>query len=245
MNSGLYTGFSGLSAQMNALEMLANNLANLNTPGFKEQKAFYTLLNRTADSLDARELNATINNHSVLAQGVLNLNEGSMVTTNRTLDVALEGNGFLVVRAPGGERYTRNGSLSLNDKSVLSTQDGLPVLGEDGTIELGPGEIRISDAGAISVNGVAVDRLKLVTFDNPLTLQKEGNSLFLPGKDSGSPKSTPGIKIRQGSLEQSNVNPVAATVQMIGVLRQFEAMQKGINLLMHDVNSKSIERLSR
>jgi len=241
----MYTAFSGLKAQMNALEMLSNNLANLNTPGFKEQKAFFTVMNQTLAAVDASDLNAAINNHSVLAHGTLNLREGSLRATGRELDLALVGNGFLSIETPAGPRYTRNGNLTLNNKVVLSTQEGFPVVGEKGPIALGPGKVTINDAGEVFLDETRVDRLKLVTFDNPLTLQKEGNSLLKPGDGTTVPKPSTSISVRQSYLEESNVNPVLAAVEMIGILRQFEAMQKSVNLLMNEMNTKAIERLAR
>jgi len=243
VNSGIYTAVSGMRAQMDALDILSNNLANLNTAGYKEEKAFFTLLRQEMGSSDFEEINAAIDRQKVMVQSALNPSNGSLVLTNRDLDIALTGDGFLTVETPQGVRYTRNGSLILSSKSELTTAGGFPVLGEGGhSISLGPGKIRINDDGEVFLNDARVDRLKIVNFDNPSALVREGGSLL---SSNGGQEKPAEAKVKQGYLEQSNVNPVSAVISMVGILRQFEAIQKSVNLLMNDINQKSIERLGR
>ncbi len=244
VNSGIYTAYSGLRAQMNALDILSNNLANANTTGFKEEKPFYTLLNQSLESSAGGELGSVINNQAVLARGSLNFSNGALQYTGRDLDVALTGSGFLSVQAPQGVRYTRNGSLILNARSVLCTPEGFPVLGENGPITLGRGKILINEEGDVYLDSTRIDRLKMAAFDNPAALLREGDSLVVPAPDQKPAKAT-GLQFRQGYLEQSNVNPVSAVVGMVGIMRNFESIQKSFNLLMNDVNAKAIERLGR
>jgi flagellar basal-body rod protein FlgF len=245
MNSGIYTAYSGLKAQSDALEIISNNLANLNTTAFKEEKAFYTYLNPPADaSQQTADLNGTIN-QSIRVGSVVNSAEGTLSATNRNLDVAIEGNGFLVVNTPRGIRYTRNGNLNMNAQSVLVASDGSPVIGESGKpITLGPGKITIGENGEVSLDNAQVDRLKLASFDDLSALKKEGSSLFISRADRSLEKSSD-AKIKSGYLEQSNVNPVSSIVRMVEILRNFEAIQKSINLVMNDINSKAIEKLGR
>lgn len=245
MNSGIYTGYSGLKAQSDALELLSNNLANINTTAFKEETAFYTYLNQSADSSKQNaDLGSTIN-RSIKIGSVVNSEEGSMSATRRELDIAIEGAGFLVVNTPRGIRYTRNGSLNLNAQSVLVASDGSPVIGESGKpITLGPGKIAIGEKGEVFLNNAQVDRLKVVTFENLSSLQKEGSSLFKSQASQSLEKSSD-AKIKSGYLEQSNVNPVSSIVRMVEILRHFEAIQKSINLVMNEINTKAIEKLGR
>ncbi len=244
MNSGLYTAFSGLRAEMTALDMASHNLANVNTVGFKEGRAFFTLLNETLNDPASSQVGAVINNQVVLAEGALNESDGSLVATSRDLDIALSGNGYLTVQTPHGTRYTRDGGLTMGKRDLLSTRDGYAVLGEDGPIQLGQGKVRIDEQGGVYLDGNLVDRLKLVTFNDPRALQREGASLMAPVSDKikGAPAQ---LQVRQGYLEQSNVNAVASVVGMVGILRHFEAIQKSVNLLMNDVNAKAIDRLGR
>jgi flagellar basal-body rod protein FlgF len=245
VNSGIYTAYSGLQAQVDALDILANNLANLNTKGFKEERAFFALLNQSMDAPQGMsELNSTINN-SLMTRSALNATEGSMSSTYRDLDIAIEGNGFLVVETPRGIRYTRNGSLNINAQGVLTVSDGSKVLGSNGRpITLGTGKVHINESGEIYLNDIRADRLKVVNFADFSVLEKEGSSLFVSqaGRES---EVDSNAKIKAGYLEESNVNPVSSVVRMVSILRHFEAIQKSVNLIMNDINTKSIEKLGR
>jgi len=245
VHSGIYTAYSGLKAQMDALDMLANNLANVNTVGFKEQKAFFIALNLALDGANAPQLDSAINTHAVLAESALNLAGGSLVETHRDLDLALVGNGFLAVETPAGVRYTRNGNLMTDARSVLCTSEGLPVLGEHGRIVLSPGKVDINEDGDILVGGARVDRLQLAAFDDPASLIPEGSSLLAPARSGQAPKAASGVTVRQGLQEQSNVNPILATVRLVEIMRRFEAIQKSVSLMFNDMDSKAIEKLSR
>jgi flagellar basal-body rod protein FlgF len=244
VHNGIYTAFSGLQAQMDALDMLANNLANINTAGFKEQKSFFASLKQELDSPDASEPESALD-RAVSAGSALNLSDGALVETHRDLDVALAGNGFLTVETPGGIRYTRNGNLITNANSVLCTSEGFPVLGEGGQITLGPGKVAINQDGEILVNGSRIDRLKISSFDNPASLRSEGSSLLIPAQNGQVAKPASGVVIRQGFQEQSNVNPMLTTVRMVEIMRQYEAIQKGISLMFNELDAKAIEKLPR
>jgi flagellar basal-body rod protein FlgF len=243
VNNGIYAACSGLRAQVDALDLLANNLANLNTAGFKEELAYFSPMNQAAEaSANAGDIGASINS-LIKTQGAINTANGSLSQTNRDLDVAIEGNGFLVVETPRGIRYTRNGSLMRNAKGVLVASEGSPILGASGRpITLGPGAININEEGAVTVDGKEIDRMKIVSFDDLTKISREGNSLLLlqNGRDQEKVSSA---KIRCGYLEQSNVNAVSSVVRMVQIMRQFEAIQKTVNLVMNEMNSKSIEKL--
>ena len=245
MNSGIYTAYSGMQAQADALDIIANNLSNINTTGFKAEKAFFTLLQQySGEGIEPDTLNAAINK-PVAVRGTFDLESGSLTRTYRDLDVAIEGNGFLVVDTPRGIRYTRNGNLNMNTQGILVTSDGYPVLGtENKPITLGPGKVRIGVDGDIQLDGETVDSLKLVRFENLSSIEKEGASLFLSrsGRDI---ELKSDAKIKAGYLEGSNVNPVQAMVRMISILRNFEAMQKSMSLITNDINKQAIEKLSR
>jgi flagellar basal-body rod protein FlgF len=241
VDSGIYTAYSGMQAQSDALDALANNLANINTTGFKEEKTFFSMLKQESDASNPDINSAT--DQPIIAQGSLNPTEGSLERTDRELDVAINGNGFLAVQMPQGVRYTRNGNLSLDVNGTLIASGKFPVLGASGkSITLGAGTIQIGQDGDISLNGASVDKLKLVSFDNMSNIEREGNSLF-KYKGSESSIKTSDAAIKSGYLEQSNVNPVASMVQMIDIQRRFDAMQKSVNLLLNDINAKVIDKL--
>lgn len=245
MDSGIYTAYSGLRAQSDALDILANNLANINTAGFKEEKAFYTYLAASAENPQGLDPFNAVINRSVQVQSALNFETGSLNETGRELDIAIAGDGFLAVQTPRGVRYTRNGNLNLNAQSVLTTSEGHPVLGISGkTITLGPGTIRIGESGDVFLDGVQVDRLKVVSFADLSKLEKEGGSLFRSPAGQDFEKISD-AKIKSGFLEGSNVNPISSIVRMVEIHRHFEAIQKSIHLVMNDVNSKAIDKLGR
>ena len=229
---------------MTALDMASHNLANVNTVGFKEGRSFLTLLNQTLNDQDSSQVGAAVNNQVVLAEGALNESDGSLLATGRDLDIALSGSGYLTVQTPRGLRYTRDGGLAIGRQDFLTTRDGYVLLGENGPIQLGQGKVRIDEQGSVYLDGNLMDRLKLVTFNDPRALQREGAALMVPVSDKM--KAVPAqLQVRQGYLEQSNVNAIAAVVGMVGILRHFEAIQKSVNLLMNEVNAKAIDRLGR
>lgn len=244
MHSSMQVAYTGLKAQMDALDTLANNLANASAVGFKEQKSFFRTFNRLMESPAATQFEAAINDE-VRAGSALNLSDGSLLETRRDLDVALSGNGFFTVETPAGVRYTRNGSLTTNAKSVLCTADGFPVLGERGQIVLNQGKVTINQDGEVMIDGVRIDRLKLAAFDDHTSLLSEGGLLLAPTPGGQAARPATGVVVRQGYQEQSNVNPMLATVRMVEILRNFEAIQKSISLMFNDIDAKAIDRLGR
>jgi flagellar basal-body rod protein FlgF len=245
MDNGIYTAFSGMQSKMDALGIISNNLANLNTTGFKEEIAFFTILNQSIEgSKGSEDLNEVVN-QSVRTRTALNVASGSLTPSGGDLDIAIEGNGFLEVDTPRGIRYTRNGSLHLNAQSQLATSEGFPIKGDnDSAISIGPGKIRIGTDGAVSVDGAQVGRIKIVAFENVSTLRKDGNSLFVSSANPVAERPS-GASIRSGYLEQSNVNAVSSIVQMVDILRHFESIKKSVDLIMNDINTKAIDRLGR
>jgi len=242
VQSGVLKAYSGLRAQMDALDVLSNNLANVNTAGFKEERAFFTVLSETASAAEARGARAV--SGAVATRSAINPTAGSLSLTGRDLDVALVGDGFLTVATAQGVRYTRNGALRLNADGTLATADGLPVMGEKGTIKLASGKIHVSEEGQVSLDGTPVDRLRLVSIDRASALVREGGSLFAAPAGQASEKPADAI-VQQGYLEQSNVNPIASVVGLVAIMRQFEAIQKSIHVVMNDLDAKSIEKLGR
>ena len=246
MNSGIYTAYSGMKALSDALEITSNNIANLNTVGFKGDRSFSTLLrSEIKDSGLPAEMGRTIN-RSIRTDSSINYSNGDMLSTGRNLDVAIRGDGFLTVNTPNGERYTRNGNMHLDSNLMLRTADGNAVLGVSGRPIMlpGTGEIRISDEGGVYQDGEEVDRLKIVVFQDRSQLEKEGDALFISRGGAKPTISTDAI-VRSGYLEGANINAVKSMVEMIGIMRHFEAIQKSVSHEMNDMNSKVIERLGR
>jgi len=234
-----------MKAHADALEITANNLANINTVGFKKDRTFTTVLRESiSDSGIPEGIGLTVNK-SVRTDRGIDYSDGDILSTGRNLDVAIRGDGFLTVQTPRGERYTRNGHLHLDANSTLRTADGNPVLGTSGRpITLGPGEVFIADNGGVYLDGEEIDRLRVVVFQDRSQVEKEGESLFF-SNDGGKPAIRTDMVVRSGYLEQANVNAVSSMVEMINIMRHFEAIQRSVGHEMNDMNAKVIERLGR
>jgi len=244
MNSGLYSAYSGLRANADMLEVLANNLANLNTTGFKGDETFFRLYNRAVQESDMPPLDQAINDSTVVQGTVINFQGGPMTATGRDLDVALEGAGFFVVETQAGLRYTRNGHFQVNSQGRLVTSEGFSVMGKSGAVTLPPGRVSVAQNGTIEVNGTMVDTLKIVDIADKTQLQKTGSAMFQPAAGAVE-QDVLETQVRQGSLEQSNINPVQQMMLMINMMRQFEGLQKAINMVMNTLNEKSVNQVGR
>ncbi|MBI3428230.1 MAG: flagellar basal-body rod protein FlgF [Acidobacteria bacterium] len=249
MQYGLYTAYLGMRARLRTLEVIANNVANASTTGYKADALHYrsveaaeleTARRAAADpaQADAPSLNRSdAALQSVRALGVttgsrFDFSNGTARQTGRTLDVALEGDGLLVVQTPRGERYTRDGSLTLDANGQLVTAHGDLVVGEAGPITIRPGEVSISEDGLITSAGQEQGRLKVVRFDSPGTaLLKESDSLFV-ANGGAQPQAAPQTRLHQGMLEASNVNPVGEMALMLQNNREFESLQRSVTQLM-------------
>ena len=183
----------------------------------------------------------------VLSGGVTDYSGGSFRETGRPLDVALDGQGFLAVQTPRGERYTRAGVFTLDAAGQLVTQQGDLVVGASGpiTVPRGKSEITIGADGSVSADGQAIGKLKVVRFDNPRTaLTKEGDSLFTAtGKEK--PQNAFGTRVVQGVLEMSNVNVVTEMATMMHNSREFDSLQRSITLMMNDLGRKVASEIGR
>jgi flagellar basal-body rod protein FlgG len=225
-----------------ALDILSNNLANLNTAGYKGEKHFFSVLGDMMKT-DNPE-GSIVGTNIVQAQSAIDSTIGSLRPTGRDLDIAIDGNGFIAVKQDQVMNYTRNGHLGINEQSMLCAA-GLPVMGENGNpIVLGSGSITINNDGEVYQNGNRLDRIKIVEFRDPALLVRKGNSLFAV-EDDKTVALPSASKIVQGYIEQSNVNAVSCVVNMVSLMRQFESMQKSFNVLMNEINAKAIEKLSR
>jgi flagellar basal-body rod protein FlgF len=244
----------GLSLQValsRQLEVVSNNVANLNTTGFKSDHALFEefLSPEARQELfpagDARV--SFVNDRGVWHD----FSQGPTQSTGNPLDVAIDGDAYLVVQTPNGDRYTRNGALQTNATGQLVNTEGMPVLGENGPITLQPGDrnIVISPDGRVSVNeGASVKtegfrgKLRLVRFAQPQALQKDGTSNFL-APDGVTPGAAPGARIQQGAIEKSNVNGVLEMTRLIEITRTYTQVST-ILQQQSDLRRSAIQQLS-
>lgn len=241
MENALLIGLSRQTALLRQMDIIANNLANSQTPGYKsEAPLFEEYLSKNALISDLPGTSGKVS--MVQDRGLLReFKEGAMVTTNNPLDFAINGKGWLVVDTPQGERYTRNGRLTRNEEGTLVTAGGNTVLSTTGTIEIAADEtnITISADGTVSTSAGEKGKFRIVKFENEELMKKEGNSLF-----SHTEQATPAenVRIVQGVIENSNVEPVVELTDMIKVMRSYVATSK-LNEKMDELKRRGIEQL--
>jgi flagellar basal-body rod protein FlgF len=228
LNSGYYAACAGLQAQNQALELIATNVANLNTSGYRMQQPMFQSLLATSGADLADPLNRALNDFNVLGGSRTDLTAGSLEHTGNPLDLGIEGGGFFVVQTPGGILYTRNGSFRISTKNQLTTAAGDLVLGEQGPVTLPSGPVTISADGTISANGAVSDKLRLVEFASGSDVVPVGQSYYSAAATAALPAA--GSAIRQGMIESANVNPMAAVVSLITAQRQAEMLERAMSV---------------
>jgi len=243
MDSGFYSAFTGFSTRLDALEIVANNLANANTPGYKAQLAFYRAMPAWLQQSLTTPLNQVVNQFGVMGGAQLDLTPSNLEKTGNPTDVALETPGFFNIQTKAGVRYTRDGNFQLNAQRQLITSQGDLVLGETGPLQIPSGEVTISQDGTLSVDGGVVAKLKVTEFASAADLKPEGSTYFAsqgaPGMTSTS------AKIVQGSLETSNSDPVKATVSLIELQRTAQLMEKALSIFHNEFNRTAAQDLPR
>jgi len=222
------------------MDVVANNMANINTTGFKAQAIlFEEYISPVARDQDFMSPDQDLS----FTQDWATLNDmqpGAIVQTGSQLDVALQGEGFFAVQTPAGERWTRSGAFQLNASGLLVALSGNPVLGEGGQISFDPTEtdITITDDGTVMTPAGSKGKLRIVEFDDPRLLTREGNNLYSGGEP------LPAVETRalQGAVERSNVSGVTEMAEMIRVNRSYQTLA-GIMQKQDELRSSAIRRL--
>jgi flagellar basal-body rod protein FlgF len=243
MDSGYYAACAGLAAQTQALELVAHNLANLGTTGYRGQQATFRSLLAGPQSVAWNSLNAAVNDYGMLSGSRLDLNPGSLAASGNALDFGIEGKGFFAVQSPQGVLYTRAGSFHVTSAGQLVTAAGDAVLGEQGLVILPTGAVAVGADGTISVNGGVVAKLRLTEFKPDTNLSAVGDALYRAPEGSGEIAAT--SSVRQGMLEASNVSPVVSVVQLISVQRNAEMLQRALTIFDSQFNQTAVQDLPR
>lgn len=247
MIKGIYTAASAMVANQKKLNITSNNLANVNNTGFKKDQGLQSsfkeiILSRIEGNGQTVPLGKT-GSGVALNESYTDYTQGSIRETGNDLDLAIEGSGFYMVQTPDGIRYTRDGNFALNDKGQVITSQGHLLLGERGPIQTIDGRsIDIDTSGQVYLGNIKGDRIQVVEFENPQVLEKIGDDLYLGDENLAQPAND--YKVKQGYLENSNVNIVQEMVQMIQISRQYEASQKVITTIDNTLD-KAVNQVAR
>lgn len=232
MIKGIHTTESSMRPKLARMEVLANNLANINSNGFKKDKLFVQVLNESAGNGKGGDF------EGVNTRKYVDFSTGSLAETGNPLDLAMQGQGFFVVDTPAGPRYTRAGSFRFDVDGRLVTTGNLPVQGVAGHIRLPQAqqevqdEIRVLETGEIMLGKDLIGQLRVVNFARPADLLKDGASFFQTAPEQRPFEVDEGTAgIRQGFLEESNVDGIEEMMAMIELNRGFETDQKALQSL--------------
>ena len=247
---GIYIAASGMLAESLRADVTANNLANVNTAGFKKDFAVlkdYAArpIRRINDGAEEPEI-GTMGAGAWVDAIATKHSPGIMQVSGNSLDFALEGKGYFAVQTPSGVRYTRNGAFMRNAAGELVNEDGYRVMGLNGPINLDPtgqtGAVTVAEDARVFLDGVETDQLMLYSFPEENRLRKEGNNLFRPPDGVEAEQAAP--KVKQGMLELSNVNVVSEMVNMIAGYRAYETNSKVVKT--HDsMLDKAVNEVAR
>ena len=237
---------SGLRSRMESLELLANNLANAETSGYKTDHPFYGLYT-SAEAFNPMGDDA-VSTLPVVQRQWTDFAQGTLTTTGSPLDIGLSGRGFMVVNGPSGPLYTRNGALRIAPSGELVTGDGYPVRAaatNGKPIRVADNKpIEIAPDGTVRQGGQDLGQLELVDFKSTDSLKKLTGAAFQNTDPSNVPAAAPSVQVQQGKLETSNVTVPEAAMRLVNVMRQFEMLQKAVTL-DSQMNQSGIQEVAR
>ena len=224
MDAGMYKALSGAVVQMRRLEVAAQDLANVNTSGYKGQRLAFgeVLANRFPRSGRPGGFVHIGDQRTYMAQSDLQY-------TGNPFNLALEGDGFFVVETSRGERYTRNGNFTLKSDGTVMTSQGEALLGEGGPILITGDKMEVASDGIVHSNEGEVGRIRVVRFRDSRQVVKEGANLFRA--EPANVQEAFDVRVFQGSLEQSNVSPIDSMVCLISINRLFESYERAMKLM--------------
>jgi flagellar basal-body rod protein FlgG len=256
MSGEIYMAAAAALAYEKRMEVIANNLANVNTAGFKRDDVAFQAYLSAAEGGGAAinppyPVGQTGASFWVSYESRTDFSPGPLQQTGNRLDLALNGKGFFSVESPDGTVYTRRGNFALSPEGVLVTQEGWPVQGTGGEIRLDAGnagpsglDVSVGEDGTVRLSGRNVGQLRIEDFAEPSRLNKIGQGYFKPADETAGTAPGEDIRIAQGFLEMSNVEAVRAMTEMIEILRGYESYQRVIRSV-DEANAKSISEVGR
>jgi flagellar basal-body rod protein FlgF len=243
MDQGIYTAAAGAIAMEDRLNIISNNIANLNTTGFKkDQMSFEQYMKQLDTSSLYPGQYRTVPIDVLAVSSSIDLSAGAPVKTGNVLDIAVMGDGFFVVNTDKGTRYTRAGSFQLSTENTIITPQGYRVQGNGGDITIDPekSDIVIDSTGKITQDQDELSTLQIVKIP-PEALERQGNNLFSV-KEGVMPQPVETVSLVQGSIEKANVEPISEMVEMIAASRAYESFQKVIRAV-NDAYSYSMRNV--
>jgi len=233
---GLIEGVETMRAQEERMNQIANNLANVDTAGYKrENLTFWEMLHRT----ESRTMRV-----GKAMRLLTDFQQGQAKMTGNPLDVMIDGRAFFKVQTPQGIRYTRAGQFAVNATGQMVTPEGYQVLGTDGSILIEGKEVVIDGNGGVSVDGELVNQFDLVDISDLGALRKEGANLFRLQQGEGRELAPLGVQLIQGSIEGSNADVTHELTDMIDLQRNYEAQQKLVQAI-DDVDGQAINQVGK
>jgi flagellar basal-body rod protein FlgF len=242
MENSLLVSLSQQVAAYQTMDVIANNIANVSTPGYRREEQTFQEYVEQVTPPEGQDGPTTV---SFVQDGgiVRDLSEGAHQQTAAPFDLAIQGKGYFVVQTANGERYTRNGHFTLDTAGQVVTDTGDAVQGDGGAISITPddGEIHIGTDGTISGKNGQIAKLRVVTFANEPALQKQGATMY---SASETPVTATDAKVSQGELESSNVQPVVEISRMIEVMRAYQATAT-LTQSQEDLLRQAIDKLGQ
>lgn len=243
MDNSIFVGLSRQMVLRKEMDIIANNIANMDTAGFKVE----SMMQKTDPQEPAVTLGGPRPVKFVSPDGVArDFGQGALTRTGATFDMAIEGQGFFQIQTPDGLRFTRDGRFTLDQDGRLVTQAGQAVLDDGGAeilIDPEQGEVAVGVDGSITQNGERTGKVGIYAFANAGVLEKAGDNLFRNGSNL-QPQPAADARLRQGHLESSNVRPVLEMTRMVDVSRAYERTSKMIDSGF-ELSRRTVERLGK
>jgi flagellar basal-body rod protein FlgF/flagellar basal-body rod protein FlgG len=228
---------------MQALDTIANNLANTSTAGYRAEHNVFSAVLASKGGEGDTALNQAINNYGIVSGTTLDQSQGALQKTGNELDLGIEGTGYFVVQTANGPMYTRNGAFQVSGQGQLITAQGDAVMGDKGVITVLPGTVSISADGTISSNGAISGKLRVVEFPAGTQLSSAGDSYYSAPANTATDASN--FSVRQGMLESSNVNPMENMVELITAQRSAETMQRALSMFNSEIDKTATQDLPK
>ena len=234
---------NGLQTSMDSIDMLANNMANASTGGFKADREFYSTY-LAPEIRNGGE--STVGESPVVQRQWTDFSQGTMIPTGNPTDLALSGSGFFVVKGPNGPMYTRNGNLQISSQGVLTTSEGYALQTTDGKqLQADSGDpITIQGDGSVSQAGNVLGQLQVVDFADSSKLNRLTGPYFQNSDPKTNPIKASNAGVYQGKIESSNAQPAESAARMVSLLRHFEMLQRAIKL-GGEMNQQAIQEVAR